>query len=288
MIKSMTAFARLEEEHSIGLFSCEIRSINHRYLETSLRIPDEFRQLENQLRDIIRKKLSRGKIDCSIKFRNAGNVRRKIEINEPLAEAIIHQCQHLSERIFSTSPISAMDILRWPGVVKEDDLDLSPAHKPLLDLLNNTLDSLMENREREGQAITDMVSHRCATIITLAQTARLLVPEIVERFREKMRKKIAEVAPDLDHQRLEQEIALLAQKMDVDEEIDRLQHHVEEVLRTLTLNEPAGRRLDFLMQELNREANTLGSKSNDSATTKISVDLKVLIEQIREQIQNIE
>lgn len=284
----MTAFARLEEEISFGLISCEIRSVNHRYLESSLRLPEEFRLLENHVREAIRKKLSRGKIDCTIKFNSTSSTKRKIEINEHIVDELIQHCHRLSQKIFSTAPIHTLDILRWPGVIKEEELDLTPAQQPLLALVDKALDSLLENRAREGLAIRDMVSQRCNQIGELAQAARAQVPGILERFREKMRKRIAEAASDLDESRLEQEIALLAHKMDVDEEIDRLLNHVTEVKRTLALDEPAGRRLDFLMQELNREANTLGSKSNDSATTKISVDLKVLIEQIREQIQNVE
>jgi uncharacterized protein (TIGR00255 family) len=233
-------------------------------------------------------RLGRGKVECNLRLKAAGVGAVELQVNERMVEQILAAADKMAHRLHSSHQLSIMDVLRWPGVMETGEQDFTPAQEAALTLLEQTLDSLVEAREREGARLSDLIVQRVLGMRTQVETARERMPFVIEAVRERLRTRLAEVLENLDEERLEQEMALLAQRLDVDEEMDRLRTHLDEVSRVLEQDEPVGRRLDFLMQELNREANTLGSKSADSETTAISVEMKVLIEQMREQVQNIE
>jgi uncharacterized protein (TIGR00255 family) len=284
----MTAFARCEREAEWGTLSIELRSVNHRYLEVSMRLPEDFRALESKIREHIGAVLGRGKVDCALRYNAAGDYAGELKINRELATRLAHLSREVDGLLYNAAPVNSFDVLRWPGVMEVSSADLGPIHEQALGLLDEALAQLREAREREGANLKALIEQRCDAMEAAVPELRKRLPDMVERMRERLRERIAEVNAELEPGRLEQEIALLAQKMDVDEELDRLESHIGEVRRVLGSDEPVGRRLDFLMQELNREANTLASKSVDTGTTRTAVDLKVLIEQMREQIQNIE
>jgi len=288
VIHSMTGFGRGESETELGTLAWEVRSVNHRYLEMHFKLPDGFRSLEPSLRDLISKKLRRGKVDASLQFRASGAAAAEMRINAELAQQVITQAEQLNSSIAAPRDLSALDILRWPGVVAADALDLKSLFAPATQLLDSTLESLVANRAREGERIQVALEERLVQIDSLASDVSARMPTVLDNIRGKVRERAADLAAKLDEDRLEQELVLLAQKMDVAEELDRLKAHVAETRSAFAMNDAVGRRLDFLMQEFNREANTLGSKSADPQTTKAAVDLKVLIEQLREQVQNIE
>jgi uncharacterized protein (TIGR00255 family) len=288
MAYSMTAFARQERVKDWGAMTLEIRSVNHRYLDVSLRIPEDFRNLESKIRERISEKLARGKVDVSLRFSRTDTIDSDIIINKELIQQIANASREIDHILYNPQGISSLEILRWPGVIKTPELDSSALTSGLFELLDMTLDDLMEGRAREGEKLEELIQQRCDAISNVIHAVKKRLPEIMQIWREKLIKRIQEASVEVDENRLEQELAIIAQKTDVDEELDRLVTHITEVERVLKDQKPIGRRLDFLMQELNREANTLGSKSIDTETTKASVDLKVLIEQMREQIQNIE
>ncbi len=288
MIKSMTSYGRTEHSGDWGEASCEIRTVNHRYLEMSLRMPEELRFLEQKIRDRISNKLKRGKIDCNIRFAHKETSNDTLPINEELLAKVIETAEATSSKLNTVSPLNPLELLRWPGVLDRDVPDPEEIATPIFELIDKTLDAVIETREREGEKIRSMVLERCARSKEIVSNVRELMPTILENIREKLLQRAQELSSEFNLDRLEQELLLLAQKMDVAEEIDRLDAHIEEVSRVLDQKGPVGRRLDFLMQEMNRESNTLGSKSAHLDTTNSSVDLKVLIEQMREQIQNIE
>ena len=288
MIRSMTAFARQEAETDEGALSWELRSLNHRYLEIGLRLPDELRIAEAAVRDRINARLGRGKVDCSCRFRAQVSGSVPVDINEENLSRLLAACETVGTRLHYTVPLSPLELLRWPGVVCEEKPDTAPLVKDALLLLDRTLDELVTSREREGGQIKGLLLQRCEAMDELVVQARELMPEIRAGLRARLVARLAEFDIEADPGRLEQELVIQIQKIDIDEELDRLQGHIEELRRVLEREEPVGRRLDFLMQELNREANTLGSKSVAAGTTNISVELKVLIEQLREQIQNVE
>jgi uncharacterized protein (TIGR00255 family) len=288
MAKSMTAFARQELVKDWGTMTLELRSVNSRYLDVSMRMPEEFRNLEHKIREQLSAKLARGKVDVGLKFNRAETVAGEIEINKELVEQISHASREIDHILYNADSVSSLDILRWPGVIKTAELDSEELHKALFELLDITLNDMLEGREREGEKLVKLIEQRCQSITEVVAQVKKRLPEIMQIWREKLLTRIKEASVEVDENRLEQELVMLAQKTDVDEELDRLTTHVSEVERVLKDKKPIGRRLDFLMQELNREANTLGSKSIDTETTKASVDLKVFIEQMREQIQNIE
>lgn len=288
MIRSMTAFASCEEVLGSYTLIWEIRSINHRYLDVSPRLPDIFRSLEPLVRETVGKHLKRGKIDCNLFYRKEKQGEQAIEINEERLKQLLTATSKVEAGMDSFQPISALDVLRWPGVQSEVRENLEPIHEGAIKLLGEALLELIASREREGAEITKMVDSRCELIQTQMVLAQERLPEVQILLREKLQTKISDLFAEPKQARLEQELVYFLQKMDVEEELDRLGAHVKEVRRILEQEEPVGRRLDFLMQELNREANTLGSKSADVKTTNVSVELKVLIEQMREQIQNIE
>ncbi|MES9912395.1 MAG: YicC/YloC family endoribonuclease [Candidatus Sedimenticola sp. PURPLELP] len=288
MTCSMTSYARKGESSDLGELAWEIRSVNHRYLEVSVRLPEEFRVLEPMVRERMGKRLSRGKVDCSLRFTPSGGAEAGVVVNDRLAQQIIEAAGHVSQLLHEAVPPRTMDILRWPGVLEVEARDFTPAQKHAAELLERAIDDLIDARKREGDRLGELISQRCAAMREQVVKVRELMPGLLDGVRERLRARLAEVSEELDSGRLEQEMAMLAQRLDVDEEMDRLWTHLDEVDAVLKREEPVGRRLDFLMQELNREANTLASKSNDVETTRIAVELKVLIEQMREQVQNIE
>ena len=288
MTKSMTAFARIQNSLDEGELIWEIRSVNHRFLEVHFKMPEEFRASETRFREILQHRLKRGKIECFLRFNANIQLSADITINPQQAKSLISACQEINNLLHQPSEVDPMEMLQWPGVVQETKLDMKPVLVASEIALNKALDDLIANREREGQRMHDLILQRCEAIQKIVNKTRKKMPEIQERYQKKLRERLDEINIDVNHDRLEQELVHLAQKMDVDEEIDRLDSHLKEMNDVLNRDEAVGRRLDFLMQELNREANTLGSKSADISSTNASVELKVLIEQIREQIQNIE
>ncbi len=297
MIKSMTGFSRKDESirktvddtKKNIVIGWEIRSVNHRYLDISLSLPEGLNVFENKFKERIRNKLGRGKVDAKLTYSVQGlESKEEIALNKDKIKALL-SARHMLEAI-SKKPVSlsGMDILTWPGVL-EKETDLSAYYvDEIFSLLDATLDELIEYRETEGERLIGMIEPRCAQIVELVETVRARRPIVMAALREKVLKKLSELDVNTDPNRLEQELVFQAQRLDVDEELDRLGAHIDEVREVLKRREPVGRRLDFLMQELHREANTLASKSNDAETTRASVDLKVLIEQMREQMMNIE
>ncbi|MEJ2694215.1 MAG: YicC family protein [Candidatus Thiodiazotropha sp.] len=288
MISSMTAFAREEYRGELGVLSWEIRSVNHRYLEIVLRLPEELRVLESDVRERLNTRLSRGKLDLSLKFKPGNGAEAGLQINRRLAEQLMATHAEMAGLLRADGHLRPFELLRWPGVLEEREQDYTPVKRQAMALLETTIDSLIDNRLREGERLAEIVTQRSAAMQVQVERVRDLMPEVLEGVRDRIRERLDEVMEELDESRLEQEMALLAQRLDVDEEMDRLETHLAEVERVLTVDEPVGRRLDFLMQELNREANTLSSKSSDVEVTRTGVEMKVLIEQMREQIQNIE
>ena len=288
MIRSMTAFASREAEVSGYTLIWELRSVNHRYLDVSARLPEIFRSVEAPIRETVAQYLKRGKVDCNLFYKKDNQTEERIEINEGRLSELLRATSVIEKNMPHSQAISALDILRWPGIQAEIREDLEPIHQAALTLLSQTLEQLVHAREREGSNIAEMVESRCQQIAEQMVLAKNRLPDVQQQLRDKLQKKIDTLLEEPEQSRLEQELVYFLQKMDVEEELDRLDSHIKEVRRILTQQEPVGRRLDFLMQELNREANTLGSKSADIQTTNVSVELKVLIEQMREQIQNIE
>ena len=287
MAHSMTAFARHSANGDWGDAVWEIRSVNNRYLDVNLRIPEELRGLESQLREQIANKLKRGKVDCTLKFKTKAQ-QSSITVNIPLVEQLAVATKEIASVVYETTALNPLDVMTWPGVLERSDLDLETIGNAITSLMDETLETLIDTRLREGEKLAGMVEKRCANATEEVTKIRAQMPTIIKSLNKKLIERIEEVTERMDETRLEQEVALVAQKMDVDEELDRLDAHITEVMRVIKQTEPIGRRLDFLMQEMNREANTLGSKSAHMDTTEASIELKVLIEQMREQIQNIE
>jgi uncharacterized protein (TIGR00255 family) len=288
MIRSMTGFARRERQDTWGTLICELRTVNHRYLEISLRLPEELKALDNDIRQMIGTQLRRGKVDANLYLKSAVGARRNLELDNALLEELLRRATDVRAQVRDSAPLDVLDVLRWPGVVREAELDVAPIQAAALQLLRESLKELNDTRDREGARIRELILARCASMRTNVQTVKARLPEVSRRLRERIVEKISQLGVTPDQERLEQELVLYAQRMDVDEELDRLEGHLVEVTNVLDSSEPAGRRLDFLMQELNREANTLSSKSQDVETTRAAVDMKVMIEQMREQVQNIE
>jgi uncharacterized protein (TIGR00255 family) len=288
MIRSMTAFARRELDTETGVLSWEIRSLNHRYLEPGLRLPEELRAAEATVRERLGKRLSRGKVECTCRYRPLATSSVPVDIDADNLARLLSACEQVAAGLPAVAPMNPLDLLRWPGVLRENVVDTEPLVSSALALLEQTLDDLVTSREREGEQIAALLQQRCDAMSDLVVRAREMLPGIRAALRTRLESRLADLEVPADPGRLEQELVLQLQKLDVDEEMDRLENHIGEVRRVLKRREPVGRRLDFLMQELNREANTLGSKSVSSDTTVISVELKVLIEQMREQVQNVE
>lgn len=288
MIRSMTGFARRERQGPWGTLVCELRTVNHRYLETSLRLPEELKALDNEVRQAITAALRRGKVDANLYLKSAAGTQRSLELDSHLLDELVARVEQVRGQLKYPAPVSPIDVLRWPGVVREAEVDIKPVLTAALEVVQEALHELNETRLREGQRMRELLLARCSTMRTQVVAVRARLPEVSRRMRERIVERISQLGTTPDPERLEQELVLYAHKMDVDEELDRLGAHLEEVTLVLSSAEPAGRRLDFLMQELNREANTLSSKSQDSETTRAAVDMKVAIEQMREQVQNVE
>ena len=287
MIRSMTGFARRERQYPWGLLAWELKTVNHRYLEVGCRLPEEFRAAEADFRQAISSAVRRGKVECSLHFRPA-TVTGALEIDAEALAAVTQRAQQLAAQAGPAARIEVLDLLRWPGVVRDQTRDSAALIAAAQALLSEALIDLARFRDSEGGRLRDALEQRCNGLTEFAGRVTERLPEVRARMRAKLLDRIAQLTADVDHERLEQELAILAQRLDVDEELDRLRGHVAEVRKAFAGQEPAGRRLDFLMQELNREANTLSSKSQDIETTRAAVDMKVLIEQMREQVQNIE
>jgi uncharacterized protein (TIGR00255 family) len=288
MIRSMTAFAAGERNcaDTGGTLSCELREVNHRYLELSVRLPDELRAIEPALRERVAARLSRGKIELGMRYR-AGAGAGELRVNERLLTQLAGVARQVDGQ-FPRLSVELTELLRYPGVLDDAGLDLPTLHADALKLFDATLDEFVAGRTREGEKLAVVMSERVDAMERLVAQVRAWLPDIRAALRARLDAKVADLKLPLDPGRLEQEIVLNLQKIDVDEELDRLGSHIAEARRVLKLPEAVGRRLDFLMQEFNREANTLGSKSVDARTTQAAVELKVLIEQLREQVQNLE
>ncbi len=287
MTQSMTAFARQQSEQNWGTLVWEIRSVNHRYLEANIRLPESLRNYESQCRDLIRNSLSRGKVDAQLKF-TPNLAANDIHLNLDLLQQINTANQEISRLMPELGQATTLDILRWPGVTQENSQDNKDIEKILLSLLKLCLQDLQEQRQKEGAQLKTFVEQRLDNISDILEDIKKAMPAILQRQHDKLQETLADMTESLEPARLEQEMVLLAQKADISEETDRLQAHVDEVKSILKQSGAVGRKMDFLMQELNREANTICSKAVVIETTFNAVELKVLIEQMREQIQNIE
>ena len=288
MLHSMTGFARESVETDLGTLSWEIRAVNHRYLDVQFKLPEDLRPKEQAFRQQVSGVAGRGKIECSLFFRRALDQQSAMQIDAELVDVLRDRLSEVAEKIPQTAAVNPLDVLRWPGVLQQPEINAEPLFDDATVLLATTLEAVNAMRQSEGQRIHEMLESRCADIETISASVRSRMPEVLAAPRAKQKERIEKLDVAADPARLEVELALIAQKIDVDEELDRLESHLVEIRDALKDDKPVGRRLDFLMQELNREANTLGSKSADSETTKAAVDLKVLIEQMREQIQNVE
>jgi len=288
MIASMTGFARRETSGTWGSLVCELRSVNHRFLEAGFRLPDELRFAEGELRARLVRQLRRGKVDCSISYRRPAGVSGALEIDNAALERVLAATDVVSRSLSQAASVNALDVLRWPGVLREDSGSGEQLLAVAYALFGATLEDLVAARAREGARLRELLEQRSASLEVLVDNVRARLPEVQARVRARLDERLAEFGVSVDRERLEQELALLLQRLDVDEELERLSGHITEVRRVIGGSEAAGRRLDFLMQELNREANTLSSKSQDLETTRTAVDMKVIIEQMREQVQNVE
>jgi len=289
MIRSMTGFARVEGQYEFGRLSWEMRSVNHRYLDYGLRLPEEFRPLESDIRTCLGQYLSRGKIEASLRLvMEPGASSSKLELNPGLAREILQAHKEMARLAGVEQQADISGMLSWPGLIEEKRPDPAPLRAAAMELLVEAAQELQAGRGREGEQMANAIRERLTGVATITANIRLWLPEIRTSLKQKMLDRVADLKLPLDPGRVEQEVVMLSQKIDVDEELDRLDAHVAEVHRALDLEEPVGRRLDFLMQEFNRESNTLSSKSIDQRTTQAAVDLKVLIEQMREQVQNVE
>ncbi len=288
MLHSMTGFARESAETALGTLTWEIRAVNHRYLDVQFKLPEELRPKEQAFRQQASAVLGRGKVECALYFRRATGQPSELQIDTDLIKLLGMRMSELAAILPAAAAVSPMEILRWPGVIQQPEVDAEPVFIAATTLLDAALQAMTAMRRSEGQRIEEMLESRCSDIAGIAASVRLRMPEVLASTRAKQKERIEKLDVEADPARLEVELALIAQKMDVAEELDRLEGHLVEIRDAIGDEKPVGRRLDFLMQELNREANTLGSKSADSDTTRAAVDLKVLIEQMREQIQNVE
>ena len=284
----MTGFSRQSADTAVGTLTWELRAVNHRYLDVQFRLPEELRPQEQAFKQQVSGVLNRGKVECALHLRRAIDQGAEMQLNADLVALIGTRVTEISKALPEAAAPSPIEILRWPGVIAEPEVDAEPLAEEAGKLLDQALQGMAAMRASEGERIGEMLASRCQDIAALSASVRERMPEVLAGAHAKQRERIDRLDVEADPARLEVELALIAQKLDVDEELDRLDSHLVEIHQALASGEPVGRRLDFLMQELNREANTLGSKSADAATTKAAVELKVLIEQMREQIQNIE
>lgn len=287
MIRSMTAFARQEVKRPWGTAAWELRSVNQRYLETYIRLPEQLRSLEPVIRERLRQRLTRGKVECNLRFDLSSNAQSGLNMNEDLAKQLVAAANWV-KNYSHEGEINPLEILRWPGVMSAQEQDLDTISEELLAALDDTITAFIEAREREGAALKTLIEQRLDGVSEEVRKVRAQMPDILLWQRERLQSKLDDAQIQVDPNRLEQELILLAQRIDVAEELDRLDAHVKETHNILKKKEAVGRRLDFMMQEFNRESNTLASKSINADITSSAIELKVLIEQMREQIQNIE
>jgi uncharacterized protein (TIGR00255 family) len=288
MIASMTGFARGELVGPFGALACEIRSVNHRFLDANVRLPESCRALEPELRSLLSRELKRGKVDCTLHHRPPQNSAGSFEIDRAALERVLACVRQLATELPDSSRIDLVELLRFPGVLLEESVDSEALLQAVRALFAATLSDLVGARRREGARLADLIRARCKALAGMIEAVRLRLPEVHGRIRQRFQERLRELGAEVEQERMEQEILLMLQRSEVSEELDRLDGHIEETQRALEADEPAGRRLDFLMQEFNREANTLSSKSQDLETTRVAVEMKVVIEQMREQVQNIE
>ena len=288
MLHSMTGFARETLETEIGTLTWELKAVNHRYLDVQFRLPEELRAEEPQFRKLAGDAMRRGKVECSLYLRRPDASQADLELNWPLVTILTEKIDEMRMASHDYGTVNPLDILRWPGVAQPREIDTGPLFAEAGNLFARALESIGEMRRSEGERIHAMLCARCDEIDRISKDVRARLPTVLDAVRTRQRERIDRLDVEADPNRLEVELALIAQKLDVDEELDRLASHIVEIRDVLDRDEAVGRRLDFLMQELNREANTLASKSADADTTRSAVDLKVLIEQMREQIQNVE
>ncbi|ARU55434.1 MAG: YicC family protein [Pseudomonadales bacterium] len=288
MIRSMTAFARTDSQQEWGTLTWEVRSVNHRYLEPHFKLPESLREIEPALRELQRKYLGRGKVESALKYQPRESGAAGFALNDQLVVELNQLANQVNRVLDNPAHVSALEIMKWPGVLESVEQDLAPVRQAAIEGYENALIRIIETREKEGAQLAPMISTRLDRIEAIVAEVKGVLPAILDKQRDNLINKLSELKGELDSERVEQEMVILAQKSDVAEELDRLQAHVNEVRDVLKKKEPIGRQLDFLMQELNREANTLSSKSIVTDTTRAAVELKVLIEQMREQVQNIE
>ena len=287
-ICSMTGFASAEIEFESVHILWELRSVNHRYLDVSIRLPEDWRALEPQVRKAASVIFSRGKLDCTLRINHTDVNKAEIVVDDEVVKQLAQAIRHISEKLWDAAPVSTLDVLKWPGVVHQQTLASEVFSPKIQALLEQALHTLYQSRLREGEALGETLLRRLSLMRQLLEQAEARIPEVLQYFNKRLQERLQEVAAEMDEQRLAQEMVLLAQKLDVSEEMDRLRTHITEIERILQKGGVMGRRLDFLMQELNREANTTASKSADAALTQLAVEMKVCIEQMREQVQNIE
>ena len=288
-MQSMTAFAAHEVTSNLGKLTCEIKTVNQRFLDLTIKSPDFLRPQENKIRNIFNQNLSRGKVSVFIKFfPNEAVSLSHLNINKAMLEQLISKSQEISNHYGLEQNMGTAELMAWPEVIVQQPVDLSALSDTAIELIEQSIEKLIDSRQREGLAMYQVLKEKSATIAALNSQIREDVPSINQHLADKLRIKLAELDIEVNPERFEQELAIQLQKIDITEELDRLDAHVIEFNRVLELDEPVGRRLDFLVQELNRESNTIGSKSASISTSNASIDLKVAIEQIREQIQNIE
>ena len=287
MIRSMTGYTRAESQGAFGRLAWELRSVNHRYLDLSLRMPDELRGAENEARALIAAHVSRGKVEASLRHLRAEGDAAPIAIDPGRLRELKAALVTVSATL-AVAPPDAVRALAWPGVVRAESADQAPVQAAALSLLEQALKDFSETREREGERVRQYLAERCVTIDEHVAAVRARLPQVRTQWAEKLRQRCRDLGAEVDASRLEQEVVMAAQRLDVDEELSRLSGHLGEVRKTLVREDAVGRRLDFLMQELNREANTLSSKSQDGEVTRHAVEIKVVIEQLREQVQNVE
>jgi uncharacterized protein (TIGR00255 family) len=284
----MTAYAGNEASIGDSTINCELRSVNHRYCDITLKLPDQLRFIEADVRSIIAAKINRGKIECTLSYKKQAKAGQGFNVNMDAVTALLAATDQIEEHMLAPLSFSALDVLAFPGIQQEMNADKTHLNEEITHLVKQTLAQLLEVKEREGAQLKVLIEERCIKMQGFVALAGQRMPEVLLLIRTKLKDRIIELVAQPDFDRLEQELVFLAQKLDITEELDRLDTHITEVLRVLKEKDPVGRRLDFIMQELNREANTLGSKSTDKEMTQIAIELKVLIEQMREQIQNIE
>lgn len=288
MIYSMTAFGRDQSEGDWGTLVWELRSVNHRYLDISMRLPEDLRGLEAEIRKRLGQRLNRGKIDCGLRFQRDTRAGSEFELDHSLVDRLVAAASEIGGRSGDSTPLPTANILQWPGVLKTPALDVDALGEAAMAGFDRALEELVSTREREGDGLSAHIEQRLAAADAVVNSVREIMPDVITGYRQRVQDRLKDIAQALDPARLEQEIVIFASKSDIAEELDRLVTHIAEVRRVIKKGGAVGRRLDFLMQEFNREANTIGSKAADIRVTSASVELKVLIEQMREQVQNIE